>query len=369
MKFKYKYFNKFDSLKNEQVQILDDTGKVIHPELMPDISDEELIKAYKLMCLSRMQDFWQNKFQRQGRMLSFLSSTGQEACEVAYGMQLIPGVDWASLAYRNNAAWLASGVPMESIILYWLGNEKGCKMPEEINVLPVNIPIATQYSHAVGIAFAQKFLNKKGLCVTTTGDGGSSEGEFYEAMNFGKLHEVPCLFIVEDNKYAISTPCALSTKATNYAVKAISCGIINIRVDGNDFLASYAVVKEAYEAIRAGLGPHFIEFNTYRLGPHSSSDDPTIYRPKEELEEWQKKDPLVRLKNYLIDKKIWTEEEQAELDKTQKKLVQTTMKKVEADCDVTPEEVFEYTYEEMTPILKEQLAELKSFLATQEEQK
>ena len=365
--FKTKYFGKFDPLKDTMVQVIDDEGKVIHPELMPKISDEELLKAYKLMCLSRQQDNWQNKYQRQGRLLSFLSSTGQEACEVAYGMLLRPGIDWFSSAYRNNAAWLASGIPMRNIMLYWAGNEKGSITPPNINVLPINIPIATQYSMATGLGFAEKFKGSDAVVVTTTGDGGTSEGEFYEAMNFGKLHEVPVVYCVENNQYAISTPSSLATKALNFAVKAIACNIRSIKVDGNDFFACYAVVAEAYDLARKGGGPSCIEFVTYRLGPHSSSDDPSIYRDPKEFEHQMSICPIQRLRKYLIANKLWSEDQQKALDDEQKTFVKAEFKYVEANNEVSIEEVFEHTFSDMSQNLKEQMAEVKSFYAEQGE--
>ena len=355
-----KFFNKFDPLKQEEVAILDQNGKVIATDLEPNLSKEVLLRGYKLMKLSRIQDFWQNKYQRQGRLLSFLTSTGQEAAEVAYGMQLKRGVDWMSVAYRNNAAWLAAGVPMSNIMLYWMGNERGSVMPDGVNVTPVNIPIASQCSHAVGIAFAEKFLGRSGLAVTSIGDGGTSEGEFYEAMNFGKLHEVPVLFCVEDNKYAISTPSSKSTKAINYAVKGHAAGVPSILVDGNDFLACYAVVEEAYQKIRDGSGPLLIVFNTYRMGAHSSSDDPSVYRSRKEEEEQFKRDPLIRMKIYLINKKYWSDEEEKELDQQYKKQVQTCFKATEKNNKITIAELFEHTYRDLTPNLQAQLAEVKT---------
>ena len=275
MAFKFKYFGAFDPAKNykfvggfnplhdEKLQFLDEHGTVTtNPKLkkiMPQLEKDFLLKAYRLMCLSRAQDDWQNKMQRLGKVLSFLTSTGQEACEVAYGLCVEQGKDWFSSAYRNNAAWLATGVPMHNIMLYWAGNEIGSKMPENIKTTPINIPIATQYSHATGLAFAEKYFGRDGVVFTTTGDGGSSEGEFYEAMNFAKLHEVPAIFCVENNQFAISTPRVKATKALNFAVKAIAVGMRSIKVDGNDFLACYAVAKEAADAARAGLGPSMIE--------------------------------------------------------------------------------------------------------------
>ena len=356
-----KYFGKFDPIKNERLEIMDQNGKIINPQLMPKISKSEIINAYKLMCLSRMQDNWQNKWQRQGRMLSFLSSTGQEACEVAYALQVKQGVDWFSSAYRNNAAWLTLGVPMHNIMLYWGGNEMGSKMPENVNVLPVCIPIATQYSHATGLGFAEKYKNGPGIVFTTTGDGGTNEGEFYEAMNMGRLHDVPVIYCVENNHFAISTPLQKTTHAINFAVKGIANGIRSIKVDGNDFFACFAVSNEAAELARQGKGPSLIEFDTYRLGPHSSSDDPKVYRDQKEYENALLLDPLVRFKAYLINKKWWTQLAQDELDKEQELFVKDEFKLVETNNKVELLDVFNYLYDEMPPALQEQYQEAKVF--------
>lgn len=355
------YFKNFNSLNNEMVKIIDKDGNIINKHLMPDISDINIIKAYKLMCLSRKQDEFQNKMQRQGRMLSFLGSTGQEAAEVAYGIQIIQGKDWFSPAYRNNAAWLATGVPMRNIMMYWCGNEIGSKMPEYIKTLPINIPIGTQYSHATGLGFAEKYNNTNGVVITTIGDGGSSEGEFYEAINFGKLHEVPVIYIVENNQWAISTPRYKATKSINFAIKAAAVGVRNILVDGNDFFAVYGVVKEAIKLARMGKGPSLIECHTYRLGAHSSSDDPKVYRPEKEFQEALLYDPLIRIKSYLINKRIWSNEMQKKLDLEQNEFIKNEFSWVEKNNIVDLRDIFQYTYFKMPDILEEQYQEAKEF--------
>lgn len=381
MAFVFKYFGMFDPKNNhkfkgsfnplldEKVQFLDENGntttdakqKKLLTAFEKEIDKELLLKAYRIMCLSRSQDDWQNKMQRLGKVLSFLTSTGQEACEVAYGLCIEQGKDWFSSAYRNNAAWLATGVPMHNIMLYWAGNEIGSKMPENVNTTPINIPIATQYSHATGLAFAEKYFGRDGVVFTTTGDGGSSEGEFYEAMNFAKLHEVPAIFCVENNQFAISTPRVKATKALNFAVKAIAVGMRSIKVDGNDFLACYAVCKEAANAARAGEGPSMIEFETYRLGPHSSSDDPSIYRDPQDYEAALKRDPLIRMRKYLIAKGYWSEAEQKALDKEQKDYVKKEFKLLEKTNVVALKDVFQYNYEKMPLHLEEQYEEARTF--------
>ncbi|QEH62026.1 pyruvate dehydrogenase E1 component subunit alpha [Spiroplasma chinense] len=355
------FIGKYDPLKNEKIQILDNQGNIINNNIEFDISDETLIEAYKIMNLSRKQDEFQNIVQRQGRLLSFLSSSGQEACEVAYAMSMEKGVDWLSPGYRNNAAWLASGIPVRNIMLYWTGNEFGGQSPEGINVLPPNIIIGSQYSQAAGLAFGEKYLNKKGVVLTTTGDGGMSEGEVYESMNFAQLHNLPVIFICENNKWAISTPYSKSTKSLNIAVKAIASGTPSLIVDGNDFLACYAVIQECLKFCREGNGPVFIEFDTYRLGAHSSSDNPDVYRPKDEFEKAKLDDPLTRMKNYLVEKGIWSKKKQEALDSEQFEFLKTEFEWAEKNKDYPVSDVFDYIYDQKPDFLVEQLAEAKTF--------
>ncbi|QHX35655.1 pyruvate dehydrogenase E1 component subunit alpha [Spiroplasma sp. TIUS-1] len=356
------YLKKYDPLKNKVLQILDKDGKIVNPTMVPNLKNKDLIEAYKIMNLSRRQDDFQNKAQRQGRLLSFLSSTGQEACEVGYTIALKKGLDWFASGYRNNAAWLTMGMPIHKIMMYWMGNEFGGQSPEGVNSLPPNIIIGSQYSQAVGIAYAEKLRKGKGVAVTTTGDGGSSEGETYEAMNFAVLHNLPVVFIIENNKYAISTPVRLATKSMNFAVKGIATGMPSIKVDGNDFLASYKASADAIEYARKGNGPILIEFDTYRMGAHSSSDNPDVYRPKGEYEEMVKFDPLVRMKKYLISLNIWDEKKQEQLDKEQSDLVRSEFDLAEKKKAYPLEDIFKYTYEKMTDDLNDQLAEAKEFI-------
>lgn len=355
------YLGKFDPLKNEKVCVLDKDGKVINPKLMPKISDQEVLEAYKIMHLSRRQDIYQNTMQRQGRLLSFLSSTGQEACEVAYINALNKKTDHFVSGYRNNAGWLAMGQLIRNIMLYWIGNEAGGKAPEGVNCLPPNIVIGSQYSQATGIAFAEKYKKTGGVVVTTTGDGGFSEGETYEAMNFAKLHEVPCVFVIENNKWAISTARSEQTKSINFAVKGIATGIPSIIVDGNDYLACIGVFKEVVEYVRKGNGPVLVECDTYRLGAHSSSDNPDVYRPKGEFEEMSKFDPLIRLKQYLIDKKVWSDEQEEKLVAEHDKLVADEFAWVEQNKNYDLIDIFKYQYDKMDIFLEEQYKEAKEF--------
>ncbi|ENY68727.1 Pyruvate dehydrogenase E1 subunit alpha [Metamycoplasma auris 15026] len=356
-----KYLGKFSPIKDEKVCVMDKDGKIINPKLMPQISDEELIDAYKMMNLSRRQDIYQNTMQRQGRLLSFLSSTGQEACEVAYINALNKKLDFFASGYRNSAAWLAMGQLPRNIMLYWVGNEMGGKAPDGINCLPPNIVIGSQYSQAAGIAFGEKHKKTGGVALTTTGDGGTSEGETYEAMNFAKIHELPCIFVVENNKWAISTSLSEQTKSLNFAIKALATGMPSIKVDGNDYLACIGVFKEVIEYARSGNGPVLVECDTYRLGAHSSSDNPDAYRPKGEFEEMKLYDPLIRMKNYLIDKQIWSEEKQTQLDAEQDEFIASEFAWVEKNKDYGLEDIFKYQYDKFDLFLEEQYKEAKEF--------
>jgi pyruvate dehydrogenase E1 component alpha subunit len=272
--------------------------------------------------------------------------------------------DWISPAFREHAAMLYHNVPLENIYLYWFGNERGSRVPDDVNVLPVNIPIGSQYGHASGLAYASKVLkNNKQIAVTYIGDGGTSHGEFYEGLNFAATYDAPMIGIIQNNQWAISTPRRKATKAETLAQKAVAVGVPGIQVDGNDVLAMYAVVKEAAERARKGEGPTLIEAFTYRLGPHTTSDDPTIYRKNEEVEEWKKKDPLIRFKVYMETKGLWDDAKEAKLDEELEAYVKTTFEKVEKEGPiVTIDEVFDYTYATLTDELKEQKEYLKNFV-------
>jgi pyruvate dehydrogenase E1 component alpha subunit len=329
----------------------------------PKIDDKTLLKMYRTMKLARIADIRAMQYQRQGRMLTFAPVQGQEAAQIGT-MAALDKNDWISPAFREHAAMLYHNVPLENIYLYWFGNERGSRVPDDVNVLPVNIPIGSQFGHASGLAYASKLLkNNKQVAVTYIGDGGTSHGEFYEGLNFAASFDAPMIGIIQNNQWAISTPRRKATKAETLAQKAVAVGIPGIQVDGNDVLAMYAVVKEAAERARKGEGPTLIEAFTYRLGPHTSSDDPTIYRKNEEVEEWKKKDPLIRFKVYMESKGLLDDAKEAKLDEELEAFVKTTFEKVEKEGPiVSPDEVFDFTYETLTDELKEQKEYYKNFL-------
>lgn len=354
-------FEKHDPRTEEPYMILDENGKVLDKENLPELSDDELKYLYKTMVFTRIIDERAVSYQRQGRMLTYAPNTGQEAAQVgsAYALEKR---DWLVPAFRELGGWLVKGVPLKNIYLYWYGNEWGSYMPEGVRMLPVAIPIASQLQHATGIGMANNIKGEDSVALAYVGDGGTSSGDFHESINFAGVFKAPVVFVIQNNQYAISVPRKMQTSSKTLAQKAGSYDIPGILVDGNDIFAMYAVTKQAVERAREGLGPTLIEAYTYRLGAHTTSDDPTKYRLDEEVEEWSVKDPIKRFETYLLNEGIITQEYIDELKEELDNEVGTTFESIEDKSDTEIEDIFKYQYEEMTPQLQEQLDEYKSFL-------
>ena len=351
-----------EELKNieDVYRVLDINGDLIDKSYKTSFTKEKMLEAYEYMVLSRQQDTYMTQLQRQGRILTFAPNFGEEALQVATSAAMEKG-DWFVPAFRSNATMLHLGVPVKSQLLYWNGNEKGSKMPENVNVLPINIPIATQISHAAGIAYGMKMKKDKNVAITIIGNGGTAEGEFYEAINFASIHKLPTVITVNNNQWSISTPQRLESGSKTIALKAVAMGIPAITVDGNDLLASYEAMQEAIKYSKEGNGPILVEFITWRQGPHTTSDNPRIYRTEEMEKENEKWEPFHRIEKYMIDNKIITKaakekmwEEKLELIKTE---FQASLKEIEVSID----EVFDHTYETLTPELAIQKAEAKAY--------
>lgn len=355
---------RFESVKpvgDTHYRILDIDGRVINEKDLPNLTNDQLLYLYRTMLFSRTIDEKVLSYQRQGRMLTYAPNLGQEAAQVgsAYAMEKN---DWLVPAFRELGAWLVRGVPLKNILLYWYGNEWGSHMPEEVKVLPISVPIASQLQHAAGIGVANNIKGEKNVVVTYVGDGGTSHGDFHEAINFAAVFDAPVIFIIQNNQYAISTKRAIQTKSETLAQKAIAYGIPGILVDGNDIFAMYKVTKEAIDRARNGEGPTLIEAYTYRLGAHTTSDDPTLYRENQEVEEWKAKDPILRFKKFLLNKNLITEEWEKNLKKELEEIVTSTFEEIENKSDTEIDDIFKYHYEKMPPQLEEQLREYKEFL-------
>ncbi|ERJ11515.1 pyruvate dehydrogenase (acetyl-transferring) E1 component subunit alpha [Haloplasma contractile] len=353
----------FDPLKkkNRMLQILDKEGNIVDEKLVPNIPDDQLVSMYKTMLLGRIADTKALQYQRQGRMLTYAPNKGQEAAQVG-SVAATEQSDWLVPAFRELSAWLHKGWTLENVYLYWYGNERGSEFPEDVKILPVSVPIGSQLNHAVGLGMASNIQGKDEVVLAYVGDGGTSHGEFHEALNFSGVFNTPTVIVIQNNQWAISMPTTKQTKSQTLAQKAKAYGIPGIQVDGNDVLAVYAATKEAVKRARNGEGPTLIEAVTYRLGPHTTSDDPTIYRKDEEVEEWSLKDPLTRFQKYLIDKGLWSKEQDENQREEYNDFVNKTFKKVEGSGLVPLEDIFDYHYEEMPSQLKEQYENYKRYL-------
>lgn len=360
------FFETFDPLKGKMFQILDENGNISDATFLPKLDKKLLLKMYRTMSLGRIADIKSLQYQRQGRMLTFPPSRGQEACQVG-PMAASDDKDWLVTAFRELGAMLYKGVTLEQTYLYWYGNERGSHFNEGVKVLPINVPIGSQIGHAAGLAYASKIQNKGEVAIAYIGDGGTSHGEFHEGLNFASVFNTPMIVVIQNNQYAISTPRKKQTKATTLAQKAIAYGIPGIQVDGNDVLAMYVATTYALERARKGEGPTLIEAVTYRLGPHTTSDDPTIYRSDDEVKIWEKRDPMIRFRNYLLDQKILTEKTDQALQEEVENEAVEAFKKVENSGLVSLEEIFNYTYESMTPQLIEQYEAYKAYLNEEEQ--
>jgi len=327
----------------------------------PELSDEQLLAMHKMMVQARVFDERAVNLQRQGRLGTFAPLAGQEAAQVGSAFAL-KKTDWLFPSYREHAACAVHGQEWLDILKYWGGNEEGSRVPDDVNVFPVSIPIATQIIHATGMAWAAKIQGKDDASLVYFGDGGTSEGDFHEGLNFAGVYKTATVFFCQNNFYAISLPRASQTSAESIAQKAISYGIEGVQVDGNDVLAVYQVTKDAIERGRAGEGPTLIEAQTYRYGPHTTADDPTRYRDSAEVEAWKKRDPIERLKNYINEKGIWDQGKDEALWEEVRAQMAKVVESYEALEARPVEEIFKYTYAEMPWHLQEQLEDLKAFI-------
>ncbi len=354
-------FKNFDPLDNKMVEILDVNGNIINSALMPNLDKDTLLKMYEIMTLGRVADIRAVQYQRQGRMLTYAPNIGQEGLQVGAAAAL-EEKDWLVPAFRELSMMLYKGVPLYNIYLYWYGNELGSKFPKKARVLPVNIIIGSQIAIAAGIAMAAKLEKKSEVALAVIGDGGTSIGDFNEALNFAGAFDAPLVVLIQNNQWAISTPVALQTKAKTLAQKGVAFGIKTVKVDGNDPLAVYAVMNKAVAHARANKGPVLIEAVTYRIGAHTTSDDPSLYRSSSEEEFWQAKDPIDRFKKFLIKQGYWSQKEDELLMEKHQETVASTFSEVEKTGEVPLEDIFKYTYEKMTPNQTEQYGEYKRFL-------
>jgi TPP-dependent pyruvate/acetoin dehydrogenase alpha subunit len=336
-----------------------------------DLSDTDLKKLHQTMVRVRKMDEKLILLQRQGRIGFYLSCLGQEACHIGAAFALNED-DWLFPHYRNPGTPLLRGVSMLRMVNQCFGNVadevKGRQMPvhysfKDIHFFSISSPLGTQIVQAAGAAYGMKLKGSKQVAMTSFGDGSSSEIDFHSGLNLAAVTKSPCIFMLENNQYAISVPSAKQSASESYAIKAAAYGMPGVQVDGNDVLAVYKVTADAVERARNGEGPTLIELVTFRMSAHSTSDDPSRYCPPELFKQWAEKDPLKRYEAYLLKAKVMT---QAEMDKVAKDAVaevEAAIKEAEKNGPhPAPETMFGDVYEHLPPILEEQKAAmLKDF--------
>ncbi|WP_083847274.1 pyruvate dehydrogenase (acetyl-transferring) E1 component subunit alpha [Deinococcus gobiensis] len=336
-------------------QILAPDGEVVRPDLMPDTGTQ--LRLYRQMRRARHFDERGWVLYRQGRLGVFPPFGGMEASQVGTAAALSAD-DWLFPTYRDTGAALTLGLPIARTLAYWRTSPHGWAMPENLKVLPFYIPIATQYPQAVGAALAEKRKGTRNVAMAYIGDGGSSEGDFHEALNFAGALNAPCVFILQNNGWAISVPTRSQTRATDLSRRAEGYGLPGVRVDGNDVLATWHVTAQAVERARNGEGPTLIETVTYRVKPHTVADDPSRYRTEEEGAPWREKDPVTRLRAHLLRTGVLNEEGEAALLAEVAAEFEEALREADTYPDPAPAEILDHVFAEPTPQLRRQREEL-----------
>ena len=346
--------------KVEYLSILNGKGQV-DQELDPKLDADKSIYIYRLMLIARRLDEKCINMQRQGRIGTYGPCRGQEACHCAATIVMEPE-DWVVHAFREPSSFYHRGWPLETVIKFWGGYEEGCKPPAGVNDLPIAVPIATQLPHAMGLAWGMKLRGDRHVVLCYCGDGGTSEGDFHESLNFAGAYHLPLVVLVQNNQWAISIPRDKQTASKTLAQKALAYGFDGLQLDGNDPLAVYVGTKEAVEKARNGGGPTLIEAETYRLSVHTTADDPKKYRSDDEVKKWEKLDPIPRYQKYLVQRGILDQKLIEEIETDIQKEVADAVERYEASRDVNPLDCFDYVFHELPAELVAQRQEFKEAL-------
>lgn len=349
------------------VQLLDQSGAPVADPVHTLPAKRRLLDGYRALVVGRRINDQCNALVRQGRLAVYPSSHGQEACQVAAVMALAEQ-DWLFPTYRDSVAVISRGVPAGDAMVLLRGDWHSGYDPKAYRVATQATPLATQLLHAVGFAHAAKLRGEDTVVLAMCGDGATSEGDFHEAMNFAAVFHLPVVFFVQNNEFAISVPLSRQTAAASLAHKAIGYGMPGERVDGNDLPALLAVLDDAVGRARTGGGPTLIEAHTYRMQAHTNADDDTRYRDDADVQAWIARDPLTRLRAFLIGKKWLTAAAESEIAAEAEVLAAELREVMNAEPTPDPEDLFRYVYAERSAQLDEQWRGLRDELARSEEQ-
>lgn len=339
----------------KMIQVLDEEGQVVDEETMNELTDEELVQLMKNIVWGRYFDERIVILNRQGALGNYAFAGGQEASQYGSITALQEG-DFFLPTYRDLGPLVKFGLPMVKAFLWWKGHVGGY-MYGDVQAYSPQVIVGATATHGAGVAIGKRFNGsyKDEVVLSFGGDGATSQGDFYEGINFAGVYQAPLIHVIQNNRYGISVPVEKQTKAKTLAQKGVAAGVLSLQVDGMDPVAMYATVKEAREYATAGNGPVLIEALTYRFGAHTASDDPKRYRTDEEVDTWREKDPLKRLKVYLESKDLWSDEMEAEIKDQVQADVKEGMKLLQEEPAQKVSDFLKNTYEVLPQIYQEQI--------------
>jgi len=305
------------------------------------------------MVTARVFDRKGSALQRQGRLATYAQFEGQEAAQIG-SAAVLRGDDWMVGTYRDAAAMWFHGYTWDNLLLGRMGDERGGAPPPGVNVMPPSITVGAHMIHAVGLGWAECLRGSDRVAITYFGDGATSEGDFHEAMNFAAVFATPTVFLCENNGWAISMPRSRQTSSETIAEKAGAYGMRGVLVDGNDLLAMVAVTRDAVDRARRGEGPTLIEALTYRMGPHTTTDDAGRYRAGEDVEEWRTRDPIDRVREHLKAIDAWTQGWEDDVEAAASVDIEAAVERVESLDPPSPDAMFDRMYARPSVVLEEQ---------------
>ncbi|MFZ5492590.1 MAG: pyruvate dehydrogenase (acetyl-transferring) E1 component subunit alpha [Pseudomonadota bacterium] len=336
-------------------QLIDEHGRT--GRQTPRVGAAALRRLYGQMVLSRRFDERAVRLQRTGQLGTYASSLGHEALYVGVA-DVMRAEDVLLPTYREAGALMVRGVPLEQLLAYWGGDERGSRFAGPNGDFPYCVPIATQCTHAAGVASALRLRGEKRVAVCFVGDGGTSKGDFYEALNLAGVWQLPLVFVIANNQWAISVPLSKQTACATLAQKAIAGGVPGEQVDGNDLVAVRQVVGRAVSRARRGDGPTVVEGLTYRLGDHTTSDDARRYRPEAEVSAAWQRDPLPRLREFMAGQGAWSAADEERLIADCNAKVEAAVAAYLANPPPAPTDMIDHLYAQLPGSLAAQRAEL-----------
>lgn len=339
--------------KSNFLQYLDSEGRPVQSLPEWSTNTDWLLRCYHYMVLARKFDAKAIALQRTGQLGTYASLLGSEGIDVPVTLSM-DSQDVLVPYYRNHICQIIRGLPIEEAFLYWGGDERGNASPEMNTDLPNAVPIATQSLHACGVATALKIKGKRRATVTFIGDGGTSKGDFMEALNIAGVWHLPVVFIINNNQWAISVPREIQCAANALSDKALAAGIPGLQVDGNDIIAMREVTQQALQRAYEGKGPTLIEAVSYRLSDHTTADDATRYRDNDELKAAWQREPIKRIRNFMLELGIWDEEKEKALLHEINQQIQRAVERYLAIAPQPVDSIFNHMYAELPEHLIEQ---------------